>query len=86
MKIELPGWLAAREPNRSRNFMTIKVVLFICLIVEVIETLLYSPIYYKILEEKTKQAPVGDDYNVWIVIFSTFLSVSFGLTIIAVGM
>lgn len=85
MKLELPGWLSAREPNRSRNFMVVKIVLFICLIVEAIETLLYLPIFYKIIEEKTKQAPVGEDYNVWIVILSTFLSVSFGLTIISIG-
>lgn len=86
MKLELPGWISAREPNRSRNFMVVKVVLFICLVVEVIETLLYSPIYYKIIEEETKQAPVGEDYNVWIVILSTILSVAFGLTIISIGM
>lgn len=86
MKLELPGWISAREPNRSRNFMVVKVVLFICLVVEVIETLLYSPIYYKIIEEETKQAPVGEDYNVWIVILSTILSVAFGLAIISIGM
>jgi MFS family permease len=86
MKFELPEWLGPQRPNRTRGFLVTKVILFICLIVAIIETLLYIPIYYKILEEKAKEAPVGEDANVWVVIFSTVLSVLFGLVVIAIGM
>jgi len=86
MKFELPTWLGPRADNRTRAFLIIKCILFVCLVVAVIETLLYTPIYYKILEEEAKKAPVGEDYNVWVVVASTAASVLFGLVVIAIGM
>lgn len=85
MKLELPEWLGPQRPNRTRGFLIVKCIIFICLIVAIIETLLYIPIYYKILEDKAKEAPVGENVNVWVVIFSTVLSVGFSLVVIAVG-
>lgn len=85
MKLELPEWLGPQRQNRTRGFLIIKIILFICLIVAIIETLLYIPIYYKILEDKAREAPVGDNANVWVVALSTGLSVMFGLVVIVVG-
>jgi len=59
--------------------------LFICLVVALIETILFIPIYYKILAEEARKAPVGENFNVWIVAMSTFLSILLLLLIIAVG-
>jgi len=85
MKLELPEWLGPQRPNRTRGFLVVKIILFIALIVAVIETMIYIPIYYKILEEKAQEAPVGQDANVWVIALSTVLSVLFSLVVIAIG-
>ena len=85
MLFELPSWLGPQRENRTRAFLVIKCILFVSLIVAIIETLLFIPIYYKILEDEARKAPVGDNANLWVVAFSTVLSVLFSLVVIVIG-
>lgn len=87
MKLDVPDWLGPRQPNRTRGFLVTKYILFIVLVIGVIETVAYSPIYYGILEKDAiAKLPPGQEPNVWVLVLSTIASVAFGLVVFAIGM
>jgi len=87
MHVELPTWLGAqRGTKRSRTFMIIKLILFVSLVVGIIEMLLTSPFYYQIIDHEARLKMTDQDPSVYVLLFSTFLSIGYGLVVSLVGL
>lgn len=87
MNISVPEWLGPQKPSRTRGFLVTKYILFAILIIGVIETIAYSPIYYGILEKEARgKLPPTQDPDVWTLVLSTMGSVMFGVICFALGM